>query len=558
MKTRIVLCRVPVLLLAIWITKPLAAQLTAEINGTVKDASGAIVPNAKITLTNADTGVRRERVSNSEGYYAFPILQPATYKVTAETPGFKPVRYENVKLDVAQTIKIDFKLDIGDSSQTVEVRDTAELLDSGVSAIGQVVGEKSVANLPTNGRNSYSFITLVPGVRAPAGFQAAQITNVSSAFVSINGARPNQSAFYLDGGNNSQSNFNGPTYTPSLDVVQEFKVQTNNFSAEYTNTAGGVVNLITRSGTNAFHGTLYEFLRNDKFDANGFFLNRAGISKAEYRFNQFGGTTGGPVIKNRTFFFFGYEGFRLVQGVTLTNTLPTAEQRAGDFSQTRTAAGQLITIYDPLSTRSDPANPGRYLRTPFTGNKIPAGRFDPVAANLLKFIPLPNSTGAPVTGSNNFVSNASAPTNKDDLSAADGPSHQRQVDRLRTALLRPYAAEHARRIRGRRSGRAADRHYGFHALRRGAQRHVHLRTQSADGGFLGLQSLGATPHRHGRRLRSDDARLAVDDRRTQRGALFSHDHDHGDAGHSQRRKRIRGRYSCRWRHPTRDQRLRQI
>ena len=190
-------------------------------------------------------------------------------------------------------------------------------------------------------------------------------------------------------------------------MVQEYKVQTNNFSAEFGNTSGGVVNVVTKSGTNQFHGVLYEFLRNNKFSANDFFDNRVGNPQAPFRFNQFGGTLGGPVIKNRTFFFFAYEGVRWIQGLTSTGTLPSLLQRNGDFSQTRNQGGQLITIYDPLTASSAAAT-----RSAFPGNVLPQNRIDPVARNLLKYLPLPNAAGNPVTGTNNFTSNFSAPTNE--------------------------------------------------------------------------------------------------------------------------------------------------
>jgi len=322
-----------------------------------------------------------------------------------------------IRLDVAQTARLDFALEVGAVSETVEVTSQAPLLDAGSSSIGQVVDAGKIVNLPTNGRNSHGFITLVPGVRAPRNFSRTAIDQYNNMFVSINGARPNQNTFYLDGGNNSTSNFNGPSYTPSVDIVEEFKVQTNNYSAEFANAAGGVVNLVTRAGTNQIHGTLYEFFRNDKLTATDFFLNRAGFKKAPFRFNQFGATTGGPLRKNRTFFFLAYEGLRNVQGMTWNGTLPTAAQKQGDFTETRTANGQAIVMYDPVSTVADPAAAGRFIRTPFAGNRIPAARIDRVTRNYLPFFPQPTIAGDPVTGNNNFVSNASAPTNKDDGSA---------------------------------------------------------------------------------------------------------------------------------------------
>jgi hypothetical protein len=408
---------VAAVLAGLMLSIPVWGQSTAAIEGTVQDATRAVITDASVSLQNEGTGVKRTTTTNGAGAYIFPLLQPGSYAITVEKPGLETAKRTGIRLDVAQTAKIDFTLHVGTVSQAMVVSGTAELLDTGTAAVGQVVDTRAIDNLPTNGRNSYEFITLTPGVRAPNGFRSVVTDNVSSAFVSINGARPNGSVFYLDGGNNSESNYNGPTYVPPVDAVQEFKVQTSSFGAEYTNTTGGVVNLVTKSGTNRFHGTLFEYLRNNDLDATNFFLNLSGIGKAEYRFNQFGGTLGGPVIKNKTFFFFSYEGLRLVQGVTYTNTLPTAAQRAGDFTETRNAAGQVIAIYDPFSTVPNPSAPGSSIRTPFPGNAIPPARIDPVAHNLLKYLPQPNTTGAPITGNNNFVSNASSPINKDDYSA---------------------------------------------------------------------------------------------------------------------------------------------
>lgn len=393
-----------------------AAQLTAQINGTIRDATGAVVPGAKMAVSNEETGIKWSAESNSVGYYSVPLLQPGSYRIQVEAAGFRPVSRAGVKLAVAQTAIVDFALELGNVTESVEVTAAAPLLDASTNAIGQVVDTRSIENLPTNGRNSHFFMMLTPGVRAPRGFRETQYDNYNSQFVSINGARPNQNVFYIDGGNNSSSNFNGPTYTPSVDVVEEFKVQTNNFSAEYTNAAGGVVNLVTKSGTNQFHGSLYEFLRNDKLAANDFFLNRAGLAKTPFRFNQFGGTVGGPIIRNRTFFFAGYEGVRNVLGNTYTNTMPTGAQKAGDFSQTLNRNGQMIAVYDPLTTRADPSAAGRYIRSVFPGNRVPENRIDPVARNLLQYFPAANAPGEPFTGNNNFVSNATAPKTKDDLS----------------------------------------------------------------------------------------------------------------------------------------------
>ena len=222
-------------------------------------------------------------------------------------------------------------------------------------------------------------------------------------FFSINGSRPNQSQFMLDGGNNTNLTFNGPEYSPQVEEVQEFKIQTSSFSAEYANSGGGVINVVSKGGTNALHGSLFEYFRNDALAANDFFSNSFGRARPMLRYNQFGGTLGGPIIKNRTFFFFAYEGLRQKLPTVTTTSVPTALQRAGDFSQTRANNGQLVVIYDPLTTRPDPDRPGQYIRSPFAGNIIPAARIDPVAAKIQSYYPAPTSPGNPNTGLNNFL-----------------------------------------------------------------------------------------------------------------------------------------------------------
>jgi hypothetical protein len=376
----------------------------AQLSGTVTDRSNAVVPGANIAVTNSAVGVKRTTQTNDAGNYVVPFLDPATYELTVQKDGFRTLSRAGIKLDVAQVAALNFVLEVGAVNETVDVSAQAPILDAGSASLSAVIENKQLLELPLNGRNAYSFATLVPGVRASAAFSQPAYDMYNDQFVSVNGSRPNQNQFLMDGGNNTTAGFNGPGLYPSVDMVQEYKVQTNNFSAEFGNTSGGVVNVVTKSGTNQFHGVLYEFLRNNKLNANDFFDNRAGNPQAPFKFNQFGGTLGGPVIKNRTFFFFAYEGVRWIQGLTATGTLPTDLQRSGDFSQTRNQTGQLIAIYDPLSSPT--------TRTAFPGNVLPQSRIDPVARNLLKYLPPPNSAGNPITATNNFTSNFSAPINQ--------------------------------------------------------------------------------------------------------------------------------------------------
>jgi hypothetical protein len=244
-------------------------------------------------------------------------------------------------------------------------------------------------------------------------------------FFSVNGANPRQNAFVLDGGNNNDVGFNGPEYSPQVDAVQEMRVQTNNYSAEYANVAGGVINVVTKAGTNEYHGSAFEYIRDHRLQENSFFNKRDGLEKSPMRINQFGGTFGGPIRRNKTFFFFGFEASRIqlpaggsttAAGLPTVITVPTARQRAGDFSQTFTNTGALVTIYDPMTTRPDPNNPGRYLRDPFPGNLIPANRINPIAANVLKHYPNPKNAGDPLTGLNNFPFAGTQPQTNNDFS----------------------------------------------------------------------------------------------------------------------------------------------
>jgi hypothetical protein len=273
-----------------------------------------------------------------------------------------------------------------------------------------------VEDLPMLGRNSNALVTLVPGVRATRQTTVNPVLESHYQFFSINGSRPNQSQFMLDGGNNTNLTFNGPEYSPQVEEVQEFRIQTSNFSAEYANSGGGVINVVSKSGTNGLHGSLFEYFRNDVLAANDFFSNSSGRARPMLRYNQFGGTVGGPIIRNRTFFFFAYEGLREEIPTVVTTSVPTTLQRAGDFSKTFAGNGQLVTIYDPWTTRTDPNNPGQYVRSAFPGNVIPANRIDPVAAKIQSYYPAPTSAGIPNTGLNNFFFTGPSLRGTDDFS----------------------------------------------------------------------------------------------------------------------------------------------
>ena len=396
---------------------PLIAQTaTGSVVGIVRDSTGEVVVGAQVHLLNVEKNQTTDAITNSLGYYSFPLLQPALYTLTVQAPGFKQFVQENIRLNVATTISINANLQIGQVTQSVTVSDAPPLLETQTSSLGQVISNKSIVNLPLDGRNAYGFAALVPGVIAPYGFSQTAFDEYNDQFISINGSRPNQNMFLLDGGINSEPAFTGPGYFPSVDLVDQYKVQTSNFSAEFSHTGGGLINVITKSGGNRFHGSAWEFYRNTQLEANDFFSNRAGLSRANFSFNQFGATLGGPIKKDKTFFFFSYEGLRWVQSGSAVGTLPTAAQRSGDFSTTYNSAGQVIPIYDPFSTKPNPSDRGQFIRTQYPGNKIPTANIDPVAKGLLNYLPLPNRSGDPITGNNNYFANFSSPINENSFS----------------------------------------------------------------------------------------------------------------------------------------------
>jgi hypothetical protein len=402
MKDKLLRSILAAVLLAIVGTKLAHAQLTAQISGTISDTSGGVVTTADVTVVNESTGIKWEAKSNQSGVYTVPLLQPGTYRIDVRASGFRTTSRTGVPLAVAQAAQLDFTLQVGNTSDSVTVTDTAPLLDVSSNAIGGLVTPEKVENLPMLGRNSNALVTLVPGVRATRATTTSPVLESHYQFFSINGSRPNQSQFMLDGGNNTNLTFNGPEYSPQVEEVQEFRIQTSNFSAEYANSGGGVINVVSKGGTNEFHGSLFDYFRNDVLAANDFFSNRSGKARPMLRYNQFGGTVGGPIVKNRTFFFFAYEGLREeVPTVTITS-VPTALQRTGDFSRTVSSTGQQVSLFDPTTTVADPNHPGAYLRSPFAGNVIPANRIDPVAAKIESYYPAPNSAGDPNTGLNNY------------------------------------------------------------------------------------------------------------------------------------------------------------
>lgn len=384
------------------LTMPLFAQ-TAHVNGRVADTSDGIVPGVTITVVHRDTAVTRSGLSNADGYYSVPALPPGTYTLTAQLDGFAPAVRDGLVLVNEQSARVDFVLKPGSVEEQVQVTANT-VLERGTADVSSVVTQRSIHELPLNVRDPISLVTLTPGVTTAANFGGSGGTDVGRNFFKANfrvgGGRNRGQDVLLDGvANVTGDQYVG--YTPPVDATQEFKVETNGFSAEFGRTTGGILTVVTRSGTNEMHGTGYEFHRNDALDAPGFFAKRTGLAQPTFTRNQFGGVAGGPIKSDRTFFFASYEGLRQQFPQALISTVPTLAQRAGDFSQTRDAQGRMIVIYDPLTTRRMPN--GSVMREAFSGNRIPEDRWDPVARNVLAHYPEPNQPGNPVTGANNYA-----------------------------------------------------------------------------------------------------------------------------------------------------------
>jgi outer membrane receptor protein involved in Fe transport len=371
------------------------------IVGTVTDSTGATVSGATVKLTNLGTNETRTMQTSSGGIYAFPNLVAGLYRVDVETSGFKHFTQEKVEVQVDVTTRVDAALQVGNVSETVVVSTEAPPLQTDNASLGTVITQTAVESIPLSGRNVNNMLTLVPGVVAQGGTYGNAVSNQANGArtnaigfgnYAIGGGFGNQSSFYVDGVPSNAPAGNINALIPSQDAVQEFRVVTNNVAAEYGNYAGGIVNLTTKSGTNAFHGSAYEYLRNKVLNANDYFSIRNGFDRPHLAQNQFGGTIGGPVIKDRTFFFFAFEREALKTATLVTNTVPTAAERSGDFS----AAG-LPTIYDPEA-------PGTQFQCNGVPNVICPDRLDSSAQALFATsYPSPNRPGL----QNNFVTQMS-------------------------------------------------------------------------------------------------------------------------------------------------------
>lgn len=389
---------------------PVRAQVASgQVVGTVRDSSGAVLAGAKIQVTNVETNVSHVLSTNASGEYVATALQPGTYTLIAEHEGFKKAVQAAFKLDVNQVVRVDLSLPVGSTTETVAVTAAAPLIESETSSIGQVIEENRVNDLPLNGRDFVQLAYLSPGVnQGPAG--TVQQGNIpenerGNGSIQANGLTATNNNFLLNGFDNNEQQIGFEVIQPSVDAIQEFKVQTNSFGADIGR-GGAVVNVVLKSGSNSLHGSLFEFLRNSAFDAKNYF-DSGTAPIPPYKQNQFGGTIGGPIIRNKTFFFGDYQGTRIRQSQTVVSTVPTVLERSGDFSEL--LPGNVIT--DPVTG------------TPFPNNKIPAcvgntGRsasggacLDPAGVNVMNVYPQPNIPGAGLA--NNYLSNPLDQNNQD-------------------------------------------------------------------------------------------------------------------------------------------------
>jgi hypothetical protein len=350
---------------------------SGQVSGIVTDQGGASVPGATLTATNIETGVARSTVSSSAGLYTFTGLRPGEYQVNVGVSGFRSARRDGIRVETGLTRQLDFQLAVGGITETVTVSGDAPPLRA-TASLGQVVSEEKIPALPLNGRTFITLATLSPGVALPPAAQ----------FPRINGGRPRTNEYLFDGISVLQPEPGQVAFYPVVDAIQEFKIETNSPPAEFGRFNGGVINLTTKSGSNALHGTAFEFFRHESLNARNFFAS-ANPVKPDFRRNQFGGVLGGPLRRDRAFFFVDYQGQRQKIGRTVISTVPTLLQRQGVF--TEAIAGRVPAIYDPSTTPFNGS--GGFTRQPFPNGVIPAGQMDPVALALLARYPMPTSAG---------------------------------------------------------------------------------------------------------------------------------------------------------------------
>ncbi len=385
----------------------IALAQTGQISGRIFSQDGGTLSGVTVTITETSTGAKRVVRSNQDGYYTAPSLLPSTYSVTVRAPGFKTVNRAGLILQVEQSLQVNFTLQVGAVTESVTVTAASPMLQTETSSMGDVVTGQEVVDLPLLGRDAYALGELVPGVRGAIGMNNLPVDVISQSSISINGAEATSNDFLLDGAPNSAPAFNQPVIYPIADSVEEFRVQINNYSAEYGRSGGGIYDVVTKAGTNNIHFTAYEFYRDAKLTANNWFSKAAGQPGPPQTFNQFGGVIGGPVVipkiyngHNKTFFFAGTEFVRYTEGVGFTGTVPDPSELTGNFSQDVNAKGEPITIYNPFTTAASGTG---YTRQAFPGNVIPEADLNPIAVKMASYFPKPNISKLAGSKVDNYV-----------------------------------------------------------------------------------------------------------------------------------------------------------
>ena len=387
---------------------------TANLTGVVTDPAGGVIPNVAVKLENGATLEKRETTTGPEGRFSFSQLLPGLYQIQAEGRGFKEFVQRNITLVAGQSAALNFSMQIGEFSQRVEIAASAVQVDTQTANQSVTLSDKMVLSLPTNLRNPMSLVHATAGVTAPATGISQSVADQNQDRFGLNGGRSTTTGVLLDGVNASAGNsWNGLLIAPAIDSVQEVQVIRNAYDAQYGRSGGGVVSLVTKSGGSDFHGTAFDFLRNSVLDANSWANNRSGNDKPIFQRNQFGGNFSGPVWRSKKLFFFGgYEGLRQGSPTTSIVSLPTALERAGDFSQTFNPNGSLSPIFNPFSTRTNPNGAG-YIRDAFPGNRIPASLMDPVGMKTVALYPDPTGPGDRFTHARNYSASGKGVTTSD-------------------------------------------------------------------------------------------------------------------------------------------------
>ncbi len=389
---------------ALLISEPVSAQtFAAGLTGLVTDPSGASVAGAEVRVRETSTNDERQTTTAAAGRYTFSQLKPGSYEVTVDAPGFKRFLQPQLMLTAGQAGEFNVPLALGSNNQTVEVKSTGQLLDTQSAADSVTLGSRAVVSAPTSVRNPLVLVFQTAGVVAVRTGISQGVNEQNQGRFSLNGGRDSSTAVIIDGVPSTAADWGGVLATPSIEAVSEVQVTRNSYDTQYGRTDGGVVSMVTKSGSDRFHGGVYEYLRNSVLDANTWDNNRAGIDRQSFQRHQFGALLGGPVSRKKHVYFFGdYEGLRDSLPATLLDTVPTALERQGDFSQSYNPNGTLQQIYNPFTTRLDAARKN-YIRTPFAGNRIPASLLDPVGLKVANLYPMPNRPGDPVTHALNYA-----------------------------------------------------------------------------------------------------------------------------------------------------------